>query len=475
LKIFIVLLPLPVVTLPVLPLPAPVQVTAADVVADRMTGGSRDPQRGPGWEDTDSRRRPAWTSIVVIAWLFVVIAHAFRLFGQHLHVRRVVRRSVPSGDEVGPLASAAGLRRIPAVRSSSDIDAPQVVGVMRPVILMPSVPMAESDRIMALSHELMHVRRGDLALGWVPAIAERLFFFHPLVRLAGREYQTAREAACDAAVVEALGVPAADYGRLLVRFGVTSAQPAVAAGGASRSISSLKRRLAMLQQSSSSGSRRIGWALSAVMLLAMIPIHLVAQAPPRRGVSLQADSKPETAVPIVATPQETRSRVSATVVLAPVSPVVLDSPLESRVTLVAQEPKEPTEKFLRQQLFEVEKALRAAQADEAARTNREKRRQAEVEAIVKSIEEQGSRDQTARETDQRAREVEKAMRESFEQRTRAEYEAVLDAARQKDYAASQQEFTAQQLDGLRHTIEQLANQLEQMRKLERQLREQLKK
>jgi ribosomal protein L11 len=205
------------------------------------------------------------------------------------------------------------------------------------------------------------------------------------------------------------------------------------------------------------------------MLLAMIPIHLVAQAPPRRGVSLQADSKPETAVPIVATPQETRPRVSATVVLAPVSPVVLDSPL------VAQEPKEPTEKFLRQQLFEVEKALRAAQADEAARTNREKRRQAELEAIVKSIEEQGSRDQTARETDQRAREVEKTMRDSFEQRTRAEYEAVLDAARQKDYAASQQEFTAQQLDGLRHTIEQLANQLEQMRKLERQLREQLKK
>ena len=74
---------------------------------------------------------------------------------------------------------------------------------------------------MALAHELMHVRRRDVLLGCIPALAERLYFFHPLARLAAREYVIAREAACDAAVVRALDVPADDYGRLLLRLGVT--------------------------------------------------------------------------------------------------------------------------------------------------------------------------------------------------------------------------------------------------------------
>ncbi len=485
LKLVIVLLPLPAITLPLLPAPTPVQVPAADVVADRTPaqvsatstqagareahGVGRDPQRGPGW-----------TSIAVIVWLFAVIVHALRLFGQHLQVRRVIRRSVPSGDEVGPLASAVGLRRIPAVHSSSDIDAPQVVGVVRPMILLPSAPMAESDRMMALSHELMHVRRGDLALGWIPAIAERLFFFHPLVRLAGREYHTAREAACDAAVVQALGIAAGDYGRLLVRFGVSSGQPAFVAGGASRSMSSLKRRLAMLQQSSSSGSRRIGWALGAVMLLAMIPIQLVAQAPSNRSVRLQADVKAVTVVSTAATPEDV-TNVEPRVILVPAPAAVLESTLEPVETLVAQEPKQSTEEILQQQLLEAQKALRAAQAEDAARTNREKRRQAEIEAILKSIEEQGSRGQAAREVDQRARDIAQALSEvaertrnaGFEQRAREEYEKMLNAERQKQDAVNQQEVTAAQLDNLRRSIDELNVQLQEMRKMEQRLRGQL--
>jgi bla regulator protein blaR1 len=462
LKVVIVLLPLPAVTLPLLPAPMPVQVVAADAVTDRPTGVSRDRQRGPGWEETDPQRRPGWNVLAVTVWLLVVIAHVLRLFGQHLHLRRVVRRSVPSGDDVGPLASAVGLRRIPAVHNSSDIDAPQVMGIVRPVILMPSAPLTDADRIMALSHELMHVRRGDLALGWVPAIAERLFFFHPLVRLAGREYHTAREAACDAAVLRALDVTTGDYARLLVRFGVASGQPAFVAGGASRSLSSLRRRLAMLQQSSSSGSRRMGWALSAVMLLAMIPIQLVAQAPSNRGVQssnrgarLQADPAPPT------------------LALKPLPAPVLESTLEAAATLVAQEPTELTERFLRERLAEVTQAARESQgneqekirelerrlsladgATEMANAVRENRRRMEIEAMLQVIEAHQGAD--------------------WQQRTRGEFEKALEEARQKEIAVNQQ-FTEQQLDGLRRTIEQLADQLEEMRKMERQLREQLKK
>ena len=73
---------------------------------------------------------------------------------------------------------------------------------------------------MALAHELAHLRRGDLWLGWVPALAEALLFFHPLVRRAAREYALAREEACDAEALRLTGAEPGDYGQLLLAFGV---------------------------------------------------------------------------------------------------------------------------------------------------------------------------------------------------------------------------------------------------------------
>jgi hypothetical protein len=125
----------------------------------------------------------------------------------------------------------------------------------------------------------MHIRRRDLAFGWIPACAERLFFFHPLARVAAREYVAAREAACDAGAVQALGVSAGDYGRLLIRLGIGNARPVLSAGGSPFSASSLKRRLHMLERDGNPNvSRRWGWAI-VIAAAALIPMQLVARTP----------------------------------------------------------------------------------------------------------------------------------------------------------------------------------------------------
>jgi hypothetical protein len=174
--------------------------------------------------------------------------------------------------------------------------------------------------MMTLCHELIHIRRHDLVRGWVPAIAERLFFFHPLARLAAREYLTSREAACDAAVVRALDVSPTDYGRMLVRLGVAVTQPAFAAGGSPSSMSSLRRRLEMLQHTvSPETSRRWKWLIAA-MVCALIPLHLVArtdagqQPAPVRQV-------PEAPAPVAATAVAPAPREAAPRRAAPVEAV----------------------------------------------------------------------------------------------------------------------------------------------------------
>lgn len=130
---------------------------------------------------------------------------------------------------------------------------------------------------MALAHELAHLRRGDLWLGWIPALAQRAFFFHPLARWAMREYAFHREAACDAQVLDRARAEPQDYGRLLLRLGV--AFP-VASGlaGASPTFQNLKRRLTLLQQTERTPPQFGAWLLVALVALAgALPYRVTAR------------------------------------------------------------------------------------------------------------------------------------------------------------------------------------------------------
>jgi bla regulator protein blaR1 len=198
----------------------------------------------------------------------------------------VTRRSVPAPDALHALAAdLAGrlrLRRTPDVRMSGEIDTPLVAGIRRPVILLPRdrfEALDDHQQQMALCHELAHVKRADLWFGCVPAIAERLFFFHPLAHIASREYALWREAACDAAVLRALDAAPGEYGQLLLSLGVSPRQTGLVAAGTPWSFSSLKRRITMLQRFStpSIGSRVAAGVVVTLALAALVPLQLAAR------------------------------------------------------------------------------------------------------------------------------------------------------------------------------------------------------
>jgi beta-lactamase regulating signal transducer with metallopeptidase domain len=289
LKLLLVFVPMPAIALPLLPL---LEAPVAVVPLPQAVVMAADPVPVP-----ESGERFRWLSVVVAIWTGGLLWQAVRLGRSYGLVRGYVRRAVPlpSGetDRALAMARAVGLRRCPDVRLSSEITSPFVAGILRPVVLVPAT-LPDADRSMALCHEFVHVRRHDLALGWVPAIAERLFFFHPLARLAAREYITAREAACDAGVLRALGVSAGDYGRLLVRLGVARPEPLAAAGGAPASLASLRRRLQMLQQSPfRDRSRLLAWLLAAALVLFLMPFDVTARpAPPTPAVMAAVPAVP---------------------------------------------------------------------------------------------------------------------------------------------------------------------------------------
>ncbi|MNK08010.1 Regulatory protein BlaR1 [compost metagenome] len=229
----------------------------------------------------------SWSMLLLAAWaagVLVMLLHSLRGYrASRALVRAAVECTDASLQQALLLAADAhGLRRAPALKISAQIRSPQLIGPWRPVLLLPAreLPaMAADDLDMALTHELVHLQRHDLWWGLLPALAQHVFFFHPLVHLAAREYALAREEACDGAVVAGHGHCRHDYGRLLVQLGVAP-RPAVGVASASPNFRSLKRRLLSLQQTRRF-PRVAAVAITALfVLVGVAPLRLVAAVAP---------------------------------------------------------------------------------------------------------------------------------------------------------------------------------------------------
>lgn len=261
--------------LPLLPSTAPtrdVLLTAPTAIGDVTMSADMAPSSGA----------LSWSVVLLGAWGLAVVLQLIVAAVRWARLSAVLRRAMAHEDvRVETLcarrARELGLRRSPRLAVSAEVDSPQVVGLWRPTILLPLDDRLNDEELeMALMHELAHVRRGDLVMGCVPALARTLFFFHPLVHLATREYALCREAACDALVLSRGRQAPRTYGRLLLRLGVAP-HPHHALPGASPTFRTLKRRLDMLGQATDAPPRALTWCLvAAIAVVGVVPWRVVA-------------------------------------------------------------------------------------------------------------------------------------------------------------------------------------------------------
>ncbi len=119
---------------------------------------------------------------------------------------RRIRAAVRAGTPIDLLGT------IP-VRSSPGLLEPGVVGLFRPILLLPAgiaQRLQPSQFEAVLAHELCHVRRRDNLSSAAHMIVETVFWFHPLVWWIGARLLEERERACDEAVLS-LGNEPHDY------------------------------------------------------------------------------------------------------------------------------------------------------------------------------------------------------------------------------------------------------------------------
>ncbi|CAG2082129.1 M56 family metallopeptidase [Xanthomonas arboricola pv. juglandis] len=278
---------------------------------------------------------PSWALWLAALWVAGVAVMALGTLRAYRRSRALVRAAAPCTDRalVAALRMAAeahGLSQPPEIRLSQQIVSPQLIGPWRPVLLLPAARlphMADDDLDMALTHELIHLRRRDLWWGLPPSLAQHLFFFHPLVHLAAREYATAREAACDAAVVAGHRHCRHDYGRLLLQLGVAP-RPHGGVASASPSFLSLKRRLLMLQNPTSFPRFGAALILGAVAITGVLPLRLVAMpaAPAVAAASAAAPAKPAAGVSSTAAPATAAAAAAPATAAATAAPANAAAP-----------------------------------------------------------------------------------------------------------------------------------------------------
>lgn len=154
------------------------------------------------------------------------------------------------------------------------VKSPLVFGIFKTAVIIPEENMAEEDMRHIFMHELIHYKRGDIAINYAVCFFEILYWFNPMVWIAFKGLKADMEAACDEAVMEKTG-DSYGYGMTIIRFaGKREFVSAAEMGGTKKQI--VKRVKAAAQFKKATAKQRVISALTfavlTVTVMASLPV-----------------------------------------------------------------------------------------------------------------------------------------------------------------------------------------------------------
>ncbi|MEZ6088425.1 MAG: M56 family metallopeptidase [Pirellulaceae bacterium] len=258
-------------------------------VQHRQSATTEASDRGPG-ESIVARNEQAWlprlAPLIVAFYLFGVATFFMRLTLAIRGGHRLRKASQPINDSkllgiVADQARRVGLRIVPVVAFCERVAVPTVVGVVRPMVLLPAsliAGLAPEQFAAIISHELVHIRRYDLLVNLLQRVIESLLFFHPVVWYLSRSISREREVCCDDLVVIS-GYEPMDYAGALLRMAelCAAANPSspIAAAATGNNPSDFESRVTRLMTMTRQTQLRLTRAGAILLGLLLIPLIIV--------------------------------------------------------------------------------------------------------------------------------------------------------------------------------------------------------
>ncbi len=256
-----------------------------------------------------SRPEPVhWSNWLLGAWAVGLCLLATRCLHHTRRLRSAVRHAEsPPPSLIELLADCQetlSAHRPVAVCLTERVHSPAVCGLFHPKILIPTslASRLTSEQLRSvLLHELAHVQRGDLWVNLLQTLLQIVYWWHPLLWLAGRRLRTVREEATDERVLFALQERSADYADALLaitRFAAVPARPSLGLLGMAEPRSRIGRRIRRIVEQpppARAALGPVGWLAVFVLgflLLPMAPIRAGAATPSAETAPLTP--KPDT-------------------------------------------------------------------------------------------------------------------------------------------------------------------------------------
>lgn len=173
------------------------------------------------------------TQLLSVLWLAgTAVFLLFHCVSYLLARRRLLRAALSptpeQADRCSALRQALNIRRPVGLMRSSAVRSPMMLGLVRPVILLPERDLTISELDLTLRHELLHLKRRDVAYKAVMLLANAVHWFNPLVWWMAREAGRNLELCCDEAVIRSLnGGGRREYGQVLLQAAADASGPAL--------------------------------------------------------------------------------------------------------------------------------------------------------------------------------------------------------------------------------------------------------
>lgn len=150
---------------------------------------------------------------LVIIWSICSFVLSIRLIGGcvvavRIRSQRISAPPLEWQDALDSLIARTRLSFPVSLLVSGFVQAPAVVGWLKPAILLPAAAITglTPEHLQALlAHELAHIRRHDYLVSVLQRIAETLLFYHPAIWWLSRQIDNEREACCDDVAVSLAG------------------------------------------------------------------------------------------------------------------------------------------------------------------------------------------------------------------------------------------------------------------------------
>ena len=172
---------------------------------------------------------------LVGAWLCGVALFSLRFAGGYLllEYRCRTQSCVPDARILAlchALQRQLGLNRAIRYLECAWLQAPGVIGWLRPVLLLPVsalTGLSEAQLRAIIAHELAHIRRHDFFVNLLQVLVETLLFYHPAVWWLNARIRAERELCCDEIAVSLTG-DRLEYAKVLALMAAWEKSPALA-------------------------------------------------------------------------------------------------------------------------------------------------------------------------------------------------------------------------------------------------------